>query len=68
MKIVCILIYDNSNLTIYKQYETVADHMTHDLSLTHYRMYDDLGKMVFYRKYLFISLEEFRNRQLDKIL
>lgn len=72
MVVVCIKnVYHNVNLTINKSY-TVIDE-TDGLGLIwtpsdHYTVVDDIGKIVWYGSEIFITLDEFRSRQIDKIL
>lgn len=73
MKIICIKEYTKqynelSIITINKVYDTVGDDIEHTLSPTHYRMIDDWGEIGFYSKTYFITLNEFRNNIIDKIL
>lgn len=73
MKVVCIKEFKSTNLmyelTYGKIYDTIS--ITRGLSnyiKDEYKITCDRGFVEFYNKDLFVTLEEWRERQLDKIL
>ena len=74
MKVVCVNLGEHLNfetctdfITIGKSYEVIY---SDDAIAGHYRLYtikNDLGRIVVYNSSLFISIEEWRNKQLDAI-
>lgn len=68
MKVICVSnIMINSHfykldITINKEYIVL------DTNLDSYLICDEEGDLIFYNKIYFITLEEFRNRQIEKLL
>lgn len=53
------------NLTVGKRYEVEASTLSND---TMFRIVDDSGQFCYYPKDNFYTLEEYRDRKLDKML
>ena len=71
MKVVCIKKFKSTNLMYELTYGKIYDTISITGVLSNYIKYKitcDRGFVEFYNKDLFVTLEEWRERQLDKIL
>ena len=76
MKVVCInnglpiskTIVDRKALTIGKIYEVLDSDILVEFDTGHYEIKNDFNDNKNYNKHLFVTLEQWRNQQLNKLL